>query len=209
MNPKTITFTLAAEDADGVCEAQAPLAAGALDIDGALATDDVATMDVARHLVIASTGDESTKTFVITGTGRNGAALTETTLGPNATSKKLTANFKTVTGITVDAATAGNITVGTTDEADTQVVPVEYLVDQYSYLAKLSSGGSLTYAVQYTLDNPFGDDFDENTAEWVSDATGKTGTYSAVLNRGVRAIRAAVTSFSSGTLSFTLVTPSF
>jgi hypothetical protein len=209
MNPKTITFTLAAVDADGVCASQKPVAAGSLTINGALATGGVATLDVARHIAIASTGDESTKTFTVTGTDRYGSVVTETTLGPNATTKKLTYNFKTITAITIDAAPAGNLTVGTTDEAETQVVPVEYLVDQYSYLGSISSGGSLTYAVQYTLDDPFSALFNENTAVWVDDATGKTGTYSAIITRSVRAVRAKVTSFSSGTLSFTLVTPSF
>lgn len=209
MKPKTITFTLAAVDADGVCASQKPVAAGALTINGALATDSVATLDVARHISIASTGDESTKTFTVTGTDRYGNEVTETTLGPNATTKKLTYNFKTITAITIDAASAGDITVGTTDESETQVIPVEYLVDQYSYLASISDGGSLTYAIQYTLDDPFAALFNENTAEWVDDATGKTGTYDAVHTGGVRAFRAKVTSFASGTLSFTLITPSF
>lgn len=208
MKPKTITFVLDTADADGICASQTPLAAGALTIDGALATSGVATLDVARHVSITSTGDESTKTFTVTGTNRYGATITETTLGPSSTTINLSKNFKTVTAVSVNAATAGAITVGTTNEADTQPVPVEYLSEMYSYEGKLSAGASLKYAVQYTFDDPFDPTFEESTAEWITHASDKTGTFDDIIDRSVRAIRARVTEYTSGTLYFTIITPS-
>ena len=63
-----IVGPLAAADADGICASQTPLAAGALTINGALATGGVATIAVPARITITSAGNDSTNTFVVVGT---------------------------------------------------------------------------------------------------------------------------------------------
>jgi len=83
MRPKTITFSMVALDRDGVCLAQAPAVAGNFTINGALASDGVATMDVARHLTAYAAGDNSGRTITFTGTDRFGREISEEVTGPD------------------------------------------------------------------------------------------------------------------------------
>jgi hypothetical protein len=98
----------AAADADGVVASQAATAADGLatGINGALATDGVATFDVPRNVVAAWTG---TAVITVTGTDEYGNVVVESSAsGTSLTGKKA---FKTVTGIAVSANVTG-LTVG-------------------------------------------------------------------------------------------------
>jgi len=116
--------------ATAVCAAQAIAGAGNALINGASATGGVATFDVPRaaSVVSASAGD-TTQTVTLTGTDVYGAALTET-IALNGTStvngKKA---FKTITQAAVSAATAGNLSVGSTD-----ILGLPYRVDSRAQL---------------------------------------------------------------------------
>lgn len=107
-----------AADVDGVCASQTPAAGGAqnLTINGAQASGGVATFTAGRLITIASASDDSARTFTVTGTDVNGNTQTETIAGP-ATTVTGTLYFRTVTQVTVDADTAGAITVGMADNA--------------------------------------------------------------------------------------------
>ncbi|RJO60813.1 MAG: hypothetical protein C4542_08165 [Dehalococcoidia bacterium] len=102
-------------DSDAICLAQTPAAGGsqALTINGTLASSGVATTDVPRHVIIASTADDSARTFTIVGTNDYGDKLTEVVSGPNTATTRGLQRFKTVTSVTVDDDTAGAISVGT------------------------------------------------------------------------------------------------
>jgi hypothetical protein len=98
-----------ASDGDGVVASQAATAAGGLatGINGALATDGVATLDVPRNVVAAWT---NTAVLTVTGTDVDGNVMVESSgSGTSMTGKKA---FKTVTGISVSADVTG-LTVGT------------------------------------------------------------------------------------------------
>lgn len=103
-----------AADADGVCQSQTPAAGGSqnLTINGAKASGGVATFGAARQVTVTSAGNDAGRTFVITGTDVNGDALTESLSGPNADTVTTTKHFKTVTQVTIDANSAGALTVG-------------------------------------------------------------------------------------------------
>lgn len=103
-----------AADPNGISLSQTPAAGPneALTITGALATASVATLGYNRKVTIDAAGDESGRTFTVTGTDENGTAQTEAITGPNATSVAGTKDFLTVTGVSVDANTAGAVTVG-------------------------------------------------------------------------------------------------
>ena len=200
MRPKTIIISPDAADRNGVCLAQTPAVAGNLTIAGALATGGVATMDIARHLSIYSDADESGVTFTITGTDRNGAALTETIVGPNATTTNGLRNFLTVTQVAVDAAGTGNVEVGSADELETKWYPADhYKTDYYSYSVQLSSGASLTHRLEYTLDDVYADAFTEYGAAIFEDLGDSAIDVSSKLSSQLlTAYRLNITVFSSG-----------
>ena len=114
----TPSYTLndgAALDSDSICVNQKPIAGGtqSLSINGAYASSGVATLDVPRHVIITSTGDESGRTFTIMGTSGYNDTISEVMLGPNAATKRGAKQFKTITSITIDGDSTGILTVGT------------------------------------------------------------------------------------------------
>lgn len=113
-------------DADGVCVAQAIAGAADALINGALASGGVATFDVPRSLqmVSASAGD-ITQTVTVRGTDGHGRLVTETRTLNGTTIVNFLKAFKTVTRVSVSAATAGNFSLGTTNRLG---VPVKIRV---------------------------------------------------------------------------------
>lgn len=110
--PITRSKTLAASGATKVCASQTPLAGGNLLINGTAATGGVATLDTQRRVLFTFAADESARTFVVYGTNQSGSAIQETVTG-NASTTYTNLDFLTVTRISIDAASAGAITVGT------------------------------------------------------------------------------------------------
>jgi len=101
-------------DPDGVCLSQKPGSGGVqnLTINGPLASGGVADMGTARHVTITSTADDSGRSFTISGTDAYGEAVTETLAGPDAGMVEGAIPFATVTQVSIDDNSAGNITVG-------------------------------------------------------------------------------------------------
>lgn len=153
-------------DADGIAESQTPLAAGNLTLDGALAdlgtaaVFDVSDSDSAgikgRIIAITSGGNDSGRTFTITGTDPEGGTQTEAVTGPNTTTVLSAKYFQTVTSIAVDAATAGAITIGTSN-ATRSLCTAAVALNRYSnYAATLAIHGTAgTYVAdtEQTLDS--------------------------------------------------------
>lgn len=104
-----------AADADGVCASQSAAGAGDLLINGALASDGVATFDVPRNVVITSGGDDSGITFTVYGTDLYGAPMAETLTGGNAGAAAGAKAFKTVSRVAASGASASTVTVGSGD----------------------------------------------------------------------------------------------
>ena len=100
--------TIPASDADFYVTVTKPT--GAADL--TLAATVPGQNGVGYKVSVTSDGDETLKGFVITGTGSNGATITETVTGPNATATTSTNYFASVSSVSVNAATAGNVTVG-------------------------------------------------------------------------------------------------
>jgi len=205
MRPQHITFTMAAADADGICASQKPTEAGNLTIAGDLATGGVATLDVPRHVSITSASDESGDTFTITGTDRYGNALTEEITGPNATTVKGTKNFKTVTTVATDGAATGNITVGSADEADSQLFVTDVYGGAITYGVDLSSGADMTTEVKYTLDSIWSSSFSQETANYIADLGANVSDYEGSTDKPITGIRLEITGFTSGTAYFHLI----
>ena len=205
--PTTLSLTMVASNDDAICTAQTPAEAGALTLDGALVSGGVATLDVPRHLLLTTSADESAKTVTITGTDRYGNALTVSTTLPNNSTKIVAYNFKTVTGIVIDAATAAAIKVGTADALDSQWIPLDWpFSGKTTVTVHLSAGANLTYNTYSTASDIQANGFVESDAvtQTVSLLAGNTDVQ-ALLDGPLTALRFGLTSYVTGTATITLL----
>lgn len=154
MQPSVVTVgPLAAASANAICLSQTPGGAGALTLNGALVTSGVAILDVARRVLITCAANESAKTFTITGTSYNGRVQSETVTGAAIGTAQSVLDYKTVTSITISAAAAGAITVGTSGVASSRWVNLDgWALPQVAI--QCTASGTVNYTVQQTMDNP-------------------------------------------------------
>lgn len=144
---------LAAAVANSICLSQTPAGAGALTINGALASGGVATIAAPSRITITSAGNDSGKTFVVTGTDAAGNAITETITGPNTTTVTSLLTYKTVTSVVISAAAAGAITVGNSQSGSSGPIALDpWAFPQVAIQCSVT--GTVNYTIQQTLDNP-------------------------------------------------------
>lgn len=213
MKKLSVTIPALSNDADGVSVSQTPLAAGNLTITGALATGGVATIAAAQPITITAVSDESGRTFTVTGTDADGTVISEDVTGPNATTAVTTKFFKTVTQISVDAATAGAVTVGPLSASGavsaTLDVPVNEFGDDFKALIVTKVTGTNTSSVESSEDD-IDDTFDESVqvdGNWVEVAThaDKTASTAALAVLPAESHRLKISSYTSGTAKLTIV----
>ena len=182
-------------DADGIASSQNPSEAGDLTLDGALASGGTATLDYARRISITSDANDSGRTFTVTGTDSDGKALTEAVTGPNAGTVESTKYFATITSIAIDAASAGNITVGTVDEIKSITYPLDRRSDSVA-----SIGVYVTGTIDFTVQETF-DDVQEGSQQALYFDTAiadKTASITGSATEGATALQVVVNSYSSG-----------
>ena len=144
-----VTSNVVANDRDGVCASQTPSGSGNLTINGALADSGSVNFTTAasqqpRLVTFYGTGNESGRTFTITGTDYLGVAQTEEVTGPNNSTVSSTLYFNTITQIAIDDATAAAIEVGsgtgfyrTSDPTMTGVSKVRFSEFNFNSLPKV------------------------------------------------------------------------
>ena len=212
MRPITVTVgPLATPDDNGICTSQSGVSV--LAINGALATNGVATLDTARRVLITSDNLDNDKYFTVTGTGASGNIQSETLLGPDTASVYTVLDYKTVTSITVDAVVTGNIIVGTNDVASSAWV----MFDPYSFpqvSLQCDATGTVNYSVQQTLDDPNSTTnptsaanmvwFDNPDANLVGETVSRQGSYAiaplyakVTLNSGTGSVKGTFIQFGS------------
>ena len=108
----TITADTVALDADGISVAAAVGNNAALVIGGALASGGSVTLSHGRIVTILSAGDDSAKSFTVTGTDVNSDAQTESITGANAGTATGSKYFLTISGISAVGNPAGNVSAG-------------------------------------------------------------------------------------------------
>ena len=167
----------------------------------------VATFADPGHVAVVSVGTDTSVTFTIYGTDRFGRDITETITGSDGSTATGSSNFATVTKVTASADTASTVTIGSADEMDSQWIPVDPYGGDVSVGCTISSGASLTYAVQHTFTNMQSAGFLEADAikfvhaTVTAETTSQDGSYSTP----VTGVRVAITSFLSGTVTFEVV----
>ena len=112
-----ITADTTALDADGISVAAAVGNNAALVIGGALASGGAVALDSGRIVTILSAGDDSAKSFTVTGTDVNGDAQTESITGANAGTATGSSYFLTISGISAVGNPAGNVSAGVNGSA--------------------------------------------------------------------------------------------
>ena len=140
-----------------ISTAQSYAGAGDLILDGTLVTDGVATLDKPRRVLITSSGTDTSKTFTVYGTNHGGNAISESLAGGSSGSPVYTVlDYATVTRISISAASAGTVSVGTNGIASSKPI----FLDHYGYAQvaiQVDVTGTANYTVQQTLDDPNAD----------------------------------------------------
>ena len=201
MRPTTNTYTVTATDADGICQSQTPLAAGAMTINGAL----LAGIPTGQHVTVTCAGADSDKTFIITGLNENGNLQSETIAGAGTGTTTGTKNFKIVTSVVASAATAGAITVGFVQTFETPWIPLDHYVNPFNYSYSVDVGAA-TFLVEGTLS-----DIQDSSVTAVPFTVEASGTIDVSNSKTAvaRAIRLKVTSYTSGTITFLVMQSGF
>lgn len=148
--PITLTKALTAGAATAVCASQTPLAAGNLTINGTLASGGVATLTTQRRILFTFAGNESARTFVVYGTNQSGAAISETVAGTTIGTTATNLDFKTVTRISIDAASAGAMTVGTNTVGSTDWQSVNTFITPPNIGIQLTLSGTANFSIETT-----------------------------------------------------------
>lgn len=174
MIPQVVTVgALAVASSNNISLSQTPGAAGNLVLNGTTVASGVATLDVPRRVLITSAGNDSARTFTVTGTNHTGNPIKEAVTGGNVAGVSTVSDFKTVTRIAVDAATAAAVTAGTNGVASSpwKFTSIHFGPANMSFAVIVS--GTVNYSIEYTYDNP---NSNQNTLG------GALGNYPAVPN---------------------------
>ena len=199
MRPITVSLSPSVLDADGVAASQTPSGAGAVTINGALASGGVATFASPQIVTIYSGSNISNRTFDVTGRNRDGNTISETSItGPNNATVATTKYFKEVTGVTISGAAAGAITIGVNGLGTSQIIPLDVYAKMNTSVAVTAVTGA-TYKLQYTYDNVQASTWPNGTQTWFDHATmtAKTDATDATVNNPVSAVRLTITTASS------------
>lgn len=193
-----LTCAPTAVDADGISASQSP-GAGAILINGALASGGSVTLGAAQLIRLTSGGDDSGITFTFTGTDSDGRAQTETVAGTNASNSDTTKYFKTITGVTHTGSVATTIVVGNliTSVSNTVRPNMNVPITAIGIGVTLVSG-TATYKVQHS----YQDGRTSHPTLWFDNTAGaKTASSEATYSTPVATIRLQVTASGTGVLS--------
>lgn len=113
----------------------------------------VVVLDEPRQVQITTDADDSGITFTVFGTTYSNQAISEIITGPNATTANSVLDFATVTNISTSNATAGNVSVGTSNVAHSRWVRFDDFAPS-NISIQCNADGTVDYTVQSTLDDP-------------------------------------------------------
>lgn len=207
-------LTLAAVDADGICESQKPTEAGLLTLDGVLtasrkdttvspsAAITTALLDRPRHVSVTSDADDSGITFTVSGYDAGGVLRSETVTGPDTGAVSTTQNFREVLSVSISAAATGNITVGTNDSCETPWHEVSAWRKPFQMALEANYLASASMTIQFQTTAGDIQDLSLSETDHLATNAGSALTADGVVNltSPVKAVRAKVTSFVSGTV---------
>jgi len=166
----------------------------------------VAVISAAQIVTITSTGDDTGVTFTVTGTDADGRDQSEDVTGANAGAAATTGFYKTVTSISSDGATDGDIIIGVLDAdgARGQMIPVNFRATDFSIGIGVVVTGTINYTVQHTFQDP--QDVSITPTFFANiGLTSKTANDNGNYAFPVSAVRIIANSCAGGTASMTLI----
>lgn len=196
MKPKRVSFTLATQAANNIATSQTPGAAGALTLNGALCSGGVLPdLSLGYIIGIGCAGADAGRTFTVTGTDQNGKAQTETIAGANIGTTASTKFWRSISSITVDAATAGAIVVGTVNTTLSAATST-YCVDMYETYTSVTAdiGGTINFTLQKCSERPTAGE----TPNWRTLQAAGTVDVEALQTGAIGAVRAQINSYTNG-----------
>lgn len=169
---KTFTLSMPAAVANGIVLSQTPSGAGNLTINGSLSSGGIANLVTPQRVIITSAGNDSAKTFTITGTDRYGRIQVESVAGANIGVATTSHDFLTVTQIAVSAATAAAVTSGTVGMGSSEPAIIDGWINPADFSCFCTVTGAVNYSIEVSDDDlsPAWD-VNTNTPDW-SAATG-------------------------------------
>lgn len=202
MRPVTIALTYPAADADSIVTSVTPAGGGALTLTNAAGV----SFTNPTLITVTSIGDETGRTFTITGKDETGLHdLTVTLAGANAGAATTTRAFTRVTAVSVDAATADAITVGSAQAGHSAWIPLDIYRRDPATAISVAVSGTVNYDVEYANEDPFDPNVTKiPVAHPIAALTGGTANQIGQASIVMRAVRLAVNS-GSGTATMTLV----
>ena len=157
MRPIVITAgPLAGASANNIALSQTPTSGTPLTLNGALASGGVATLDVARRVLVTFGIEASARTMTIVGTNASGNTISETVAiaSGGASTIATVLDYKTVTSITpAGGGFSAAVTVGTNGVAASPWARM----DDYGFgptTIACEVTGTVNYTVQYSADDP-------------------------------------------------------
>jgi hypothetical protein len=195
-------------DADGICASQTPAAggvqsltiAGALTSGGAFHVNDTAGYSAGIagvQIGVTSAGNDTGRTFTVTGTDENGNAVVEAITGASGGTAESATYWRTVTGITTDNNTAGAVTVGPVDEIITKTIALNHLSGNPVTVAVLGLSGTCQFDIDETFEDVANDGSTSST-NWIAAQSNKTADLAASLTLSATGVRLKFDSYSSG-----------
>jgi len=171
---------------------------------------DLASAGNAQHVAMYSAGNDSAATITARGYDRYGQAVTDTITGASGgTSTTQDTNFGWVDRISISTGSAGAVEAGVNGLCESGWHVLNYRGPDFNvaFSAEVSSGGSLTYDVEHTFNNVLASGFTETDATVFNhdSIAAQTATADGTYTSPPVAVRAAITTYSSGSLTFRVV----
>ncbi len=168
MQKQTLTAgPYAAASANNICLSQTG-ASGALTLNGSTA----GVLDKPRRVLFTDSGDNTTVSYVVTGTTWGNSPVVETVAGTLSSTAYTNTDFLTVTSIAITGASAAPnaLTVGTNTVAGTAWARLDSWANAAAVNIQTKFTGTINYDIQCTMDDPNGH------AGQGTNTTGPTGT---------------------------------
>lgn len=198
------TRTLAAGAVGAIAASQTHGGAGALTINGSLASGGVATLTQQQEIGITSTANYSAVNFTITGTDSYGRTISEVLAGPNNNTVDSVFNYKTVTSIVTSGAVATALTVDTIGVGASPEIPLDQYLTPFNVTLTAEIAGTANATAQFTTDDVFGGAPGPYTWFPVTSMSGITVTTAGTIISPVTAVR-LLTNSGAGTVVFSVL----
>lgn len=152
MRTVSLTKSLTSASVNAIAAAQTVAAAGNVVLNGGSVAAGVATLDTQRRVQIISDGNDSGKTATIYGARQGGQAILEVLSLTNAGTAVSNLDYLTVGTVSVSAAIANHITIGTNGTGSTDWIMPNFHLTPFNVGIANQVTGTVTWGIDTTQD---------------------------------------------------------